>query len=466
MKILHAASELYPLVSTGGLSSVVQALPTALNRRESVHSAVIIPCYGQVMKEYPEIQWCTPGRTFLDEEFGIGYLELDGLTVYLVGKDELFFRNGIYGPASDVSWDDNASRFSFFSRAVSSLGDIEGFTPDIIHCHDWQTALIPVYARNTDVRTVFTIHNIQFQGQFGQDVFHVTGLPESLYSVDALEFWGDWNCMKGGINFADRVTTVSPGYAREIMTGEFGFALEGILREASGKVTGILNGIDTDLWNPLTDPSIPAQFQKGRMQGKKVCRRELMRKMGLKGQDDSLLLGMVSRLTSQKGIDLILDSLDWMLNRRTVLAVLGTGERWAEEALLEAVAEHPGKIGVAVTYDDMLARLIFAGSDGFLMPSVFEPCGLGQMMAMRYGSVPIVRSVGGLADSVSERTGFLFSGGEKEFKVAHGEMMKTWENRKLWAWYRRRCMEQDFSWESRVDQYLKVYREALDVKKK
>lgn len=461
MKILHAASEIYPLASTGGLSSVVRALPAALNRRDSIHSAVVIPCYGQVLKEYPDIQWSRPGRTFLDEEFGVGYLELDGLRVYLVARDEFFLRDGIYGPASDVSWDDNAARFSFFSRAVSSLGNLEGFTPDIIHCHDWQTALIPVYSRNSDVRTVFTIHNIQFQGQFGREVFKVTGLPDSLYNVDALEFWGDWNCMKGGITFADAVTTVSPGYAREIMTREFGFALEGILTRAAGKVTGILNGIDTDIWNPLTDPVIPAGFATGRMSGRKLCRGELMKRMGLKGSEDTLVLGMVSRLTSQKGIDLVLNTVDWMVSRGTALAILGTGDRWAEEALLEEASAHPGKVSVAVTYDDSLARLIFAGSDSFLMPSVFEPCGLGQMMAMRYGSVPLVRSVGGLADSVTERTGFMFKGGEKAFKRTFKKMLSTWENRKQWAWYRRRCMEEDLSWESRVDPYLEVYGEAM-----
>jgi starch synthase len=256
---------------------------------------------------------------------------------------------------------------------------------------------------------------------------------------------------------------VSPGYAREITTPRFGCDLDGVLREHSNKLTGILNGIDPVLWNPASDRSIASNYSPGSMDGKKNCKQTLCTELGVEFSHGSPLLGMVTRLTSQKGIDLVISEIDKLMEMNFRLVVLGTGEGWAEKALAEAAEKYPGKISLTVAYNDRLARRIFAGADAFLMPSVFEPCGLGQMMAMRYGTVPLVRSVGGLSDSVSGDTGFLFSGGGKDFMAAAQRLLKTWKNRRRWAWFRRRCMKADFSWENRIPDYLEVYRKALEV---
>lgn len=462
MKILHASSELYPLVSTGGLSSVAAALPRALTRYAGIETAVVIPFYGQVAKKGLNIQWHSPLSTFLGEEFGIGSTDLSGLQVFFVVKDEFFKREGIYGAASGHSWPDNPERFSFFSRAVSAIACSDLLHTDIVHCHDWQTALVPVYLREGSIPTVLTIHNLQFQGRYGNESYSVSGLPGTLYNIDGLEFWGDWNCLKGGIVFADQLTTVSPGYAREILTEEYGCSLDGVLREHSGKITGILNGIDTDLWNPMTDKTIPALFGPGSMGGKSVCRNSLEKAAGFVPDPNALLLGMVSRLTTQKGIDLIIDAAETIAGAGSRLVILGTGEPWAEEALRETAEAYPGSISVTIAYDDRLARLIFAGTDGFLMPSRFEPCGLGQMMAMRYGSIPLVRSVGGLADTVDAKTGFSFSGGLSQFIASLNEMKEAWNQRRRWSWYRRRCMTADFSWKDSAAEFYKVYTRALE----
>ena len=464
MKVLHAASELYPLVSTGGLSSVVSALPAALERYENIETAVVIPFYGEIAPKIERIHWHEPLHTFLDEEFGIGSAKVDGLKVFLVTKKEYFAREGIYGSDSGHSWPDNPERFSFFSRAVAALAFSELFQPDLIHCHDWQTALVPVYLRQGGIPVVLTIHNLQFQGRFQRGSWAAAALPETLYTIHGLEFWGDWNCLKGGIVFADRVTTVSPGYAKEILTPQFGCSLDGVLREHSSKLAGILNGIDTDVWNPSTDSSLPGNFGPGEMSGKKICKRALERETGLDPYPEGLLLGMVSRLTEQKGIDLVIDAAEHIVNSGHRLVVLGTGESWAEEALKQTALKYPGRISAVIAYDDRLARLIFAGSDGYLMPSRFEPCGLGQMMAMRYGSVPLASSVGGLADTVDEKRGFPFSGGPGGFISSLNTMGDAFRNSRKWSWYRRRCMKADFSWKDSVSKYADEYRKALELR--
>ncbi|MCD4708348.1 MAG: glycogen synthase GlgA [Candidatus Sabulitectum sp.] len=462
MRILHAASEVYPLISTGGLSSVIGALPNALNRLNDVQAAVIIPYYSDIRSEDFKIEALSPQKTFLGEPFGLARTEISGVTVFLVAKDEFFRRKGIYGPAPSSSWDDNAARFSFFSRAVASLASLDGFVPDIIHCHDWQTSLVPVYLREVDTATVMTIHNLQFQGRYPHSDFAVTSLPETLYNIDGLEFWGDWNSLKGGIIFADRITTVSPTYAEEIITPEFGCYLDGVLKEHSYKITGILNGIDPLLWNPATDDRIFRNYVMGNMGGKAYCKRLLCAELGIEPSGEAPVLGMVTRLTSQKGIDLIIAGMDRLMELNFSLVILGTGDLWAEQSLMEAAAKYPRRLSVTIAYDDDQARKIFAGTDAFLMPSVFEPCGLGQMMAMRYGTIPLVRSVGGLSDSVTSETGFSFSGGYDEFIQTVENLLSIWGSRRRWAWYRRRCMNADFSWDNRVSEYMKVYRQALE----
>ncbi len=462
MKVLHAASEMYPLASTGGLSSVVGALPDALNRIDNIETAVVIPFYSDIDTDLHEITWLSPEKTFLGESFGLASTQIHGLTVFLVSKDEFFGRKGMYGPSAGSSWDDNAARFSFFSRAVASISSLDGFVPDIIHCHDWQTSLIPVYLREVDTATVLTIHNLQFQGRFPSSDYPFTFLPDTLYRIDGLEFWGDWNSLKGGIIFADQITTVSPTYSEEIKTPEFGCDMDGVLREYSHKLTGILNGIDTSLWDPATDVKISRNYLIGRMEGKSICKKQLCSELGLKPSQKAPLLGMVTRLTSQKGIDLVTAEIEKLLQMDFSLVILGTGDPWAENALLDAAKKNPERISVTIAYNDSFARRIFAGSDVFLMPSVFEPCGLGQMMAMRYGTVPLVRAVGGLSDSVPDNSGFSFSGGSNEFIAELANLLENWNDKRKWAWLRRRCMATDFSWNSSIKGYLDVYEKTLE----
>ncbi len=465
MNILHAASEVYPLISTGGLSSVVAALPSALNSLDGVTACVIIPYYGELVKSKIEIKWLGHQETFLGEGFGLAKTIIDGLTVFLVAKEEYFSRDGIYGESAESSWPDNPARFSFFSRAVASLTSLGGFVPDIIHCHDWQASLIPVYLRDVDIPTVLTIHNLQFQGRYHHAEFLATFLPDTLYNINGLEFWSDWNSLKGGIVFSDQITTVSPTYAEEIRTEQFGNGLNGVLEENKSKLTGILNGIDMLLWNPEIDTKISRNYGIGKMRGKSECKKNLCSELGLKPSTKAPLIGMVTRLTDQKGIDLVIDNVSWLMKKEISLVILGTGEKWAEDSLLELSRKYPDRLSVTIGYNDKLARKIFSASDVFLMPSVFEPCGLGQMMAMRYGSVPLVRNVGGLSDSVTEKTGFLFSGETKEFQKKVEELLVSWSNKKSWAWIRRRCMNEDFSWGGRLDDYMSVYKKAMESHK-
>jgi len=459
VKVLFAASEVYPLASTGGLAAVVGELPAALNR-EGTDARVMIPFYGDI-RGGTGMSWLGAGKTFLGEDFGIAETTLpNGVAVYLVARDEDFARKGFYGPTPDSSWPDNSRRFAFFSRAVEASSAVTGFHPDVFHCHDWQTGLLPVYLRDSGRASVFTIHNMAFQGRFGPESWPSAGLPDSLFDPGALEFWGDWNIMKGAIVFASAVTTVSPSYAREIRTPRFGFGLEAVLEREKAKLTGILNGIDPGCWNPDDDPALPAHFCTGRMAGKKKCRAALIREAGL-GRSDGPLLGMVSRLTPQKGVDLLLDSLPGLLGRGMNLVVLGTGEAGYERAFRAAAASHRGSVAVRIDYSDSFARRIFAGSDLFLMPSVFEPCGLSQMTAMRYGSVPLVRRTGGLADTVDSSTGFLFEN-PGEFPGALDAVTSLWNSGPVhWAAMRKRSMEADHSWKNRVPAYLEVYSQAL-----
>lgn len=459
MKVLFAASEVYPLASTGGLASVVSELPAALNR-EGTDARVMIPFYGDIQGGR-EINWLGAGRTFLGEEFGIAETTLpNGVRAYLVARDEDFARKGIYGPSPDSAWPDNFRRFAFFSRAIEASCGVTGFSPDVFHCHDWQTGLLPVYLRGSGRASVFTIHNMAFQGRFGPESWASAGLPDSLYDPGALEFWGDWNVMKGAIVFASAVTTVSPSYSREIRTSRFGFGLEALLEREKGKLTGILNGIDPACWNPGDDPALPAHFDVGRMAGKKKCRTSLIREARLSPAGGPLV-GMVSRLTPQKGVDFLLDSLPGLLGRGMSLVVLGTGEAGYERAFRAAAASHPGSVAVRIDYSDNFARRIFAGSDLFLMPSVFEPCGLSQMTAMRYGSIPLVRKTGGLGDTVDDSTGFLFEspGG---FPEAMDAVTRLWNSGPIfWSAMRKRCMEADHTWKNRIPAYLEVYRQAV-----
>ena len=470
MRIAHAASEVYPFARTGGLADVLCSLPAALEK--SGHQVSLIIPYYRSLENLTGVDWLPPGETSLGEEFGIGrILHPDtGCPVYMISKDLYFDRSGLYGSVEGGNYPDNASRFSFFCRAVAAAVEQFRFRPDVLHCHDWHTGLAPVYVQDSGPATVFTIHNLAFQGNFPSEQFVLTGLPESLLTPDGLEFWGNFSFMKAGILFSDRFTTVSPTYAREILTPENGEGMNEILVDSSDRLTGILNGIDFSLWDPSTDAMLASNFSEGSSSGKKQCRKNLCTELGLIEPASSPLAGIVSRLSFQKGIDLLFPIAEKLVESGISLAILGTGDRDQETALLDLSDRFPGRISVTIGFDDSLARRIFAGSDIYLMPSRFEPCGLAQMMAMRYGSVPVVRRTGGLADTVfpaSENgNGFLFDGKTPDSLLKSvTTAADQFREKGRWAWTRRRCMRCNNSWSDRVSEYERVYIQAMEARR-
>lgn len=468
MKILFAAPEAYPFVSTGGLSGVTGSLPTALENA-GFDVSMIIPFYRDC-SNLGDYEWV--GGHFLTsagEEFGLASTLLPGssVEVFLVSSDEHFNRPGIYGPDSGSAYADNSTRFSFFCRAVAAVFENLRQPADVIHCHDWQTGLVPAYMRNyRRPATVFTIHNAQFQGNFPPEEYPATMLPWPLFTPEGLEFFGTFSFLKSGIVYSDSVTTVSGTYAKELQTPKYGAGMDGILRDRSDPVTGVLNGIDYEVWDPGDDPAIAARFTASSTTARKLCRADLRAGLGLGNEDGGMIAGMVTRLTAQKGIDLLFPIIDSIIGRGVTLVVLGTGERKYETRLMELADIYPGRVVPLLRYDEALARRIFAGSDLFLMPSLFEPCGLAQMMAMRYGSVPLVRMTGGLADTVTDvedgGSGFVFRNSDsQELLETFLRALEYFRDRRRWSWLVRKCMSIDNSWGSRVAPYLDVYDTAV-----
>ncbi len=466
MRIVHVSAEVHPFSMTGGLASVASSLPSAL--REEGHDAVVItPLHRQT----PDmaVEWMDgPVRTPEGDEFGLGRTEIPGTgcPVLFVASNEHFNRPGLYGPTDAESWPDNPARFSFFCRAALAAAERIGGC-DAMHCHDWHTGLVPVYSRLAGgPPTVFTIHNLAFQGNFPAADFPVTLLPDSLFSVGGLEFHGGFSFLKGGIVFADSVTTVSPTYAREILRPGCGDGMEGVLSSRGPSLKGILNGIDFGLWGPEDDPSIRAWYTAQNPGRRAACRAALLEELGLGIPGDVPLAGIVSRLTWQKGIDLVLPALERMLAEgRMALAVLGAGEPWIEGPLSSAAWRFPGAVAFRRGYDDALSRRIYSACDIFLMPSRFEPCGLSQMIAMRYGALPVVRSTGGLADTVRDAAsggcGFVFD--EATPEALRGAVLRAasaMEERRSWRAMQRRAMRIDNSWSGRVPEYEAVYESA------
>jgi len=472
VRILFASPEAYPFVSTGGLADVSSALPGALSR--AGHDVkLVIPMYRDV--SIPgSWEWLKERfTTSAGETFGVGSAVMpeSGFSVLLVSKDEFFGRKGLYGPTDDSPFSDNVSRFAFFSRAVTALCETLNPSPDVLHLNDWQTGLSAAYMRNLRrPAVVFTIHNLRYQGNFPVDEYHATCLPESLLTAEGLEFYGDFSFMKAGIVYSDAVTTVSETYSLEIRTPQFGEGMDGILRHESDKLTGILNGIDRRKWNPSDDSAISVPFDFSSVSPRRKCRRDLIRRCGLKDCSGRMIAGMVTRLTSQKGIDLLLPVVERMVDAGISIVILGTGERSLSRQLRKASKYHAGFVSVNFSYDEEMARKIFAGSDLFLMPSRFEPCGLGQMIAMRYGSVPLVRSTGGLADSVVDvengGCGYIFRKSHpRDLLKAVLRARSDFGNRRRWAWLVKKCMRQDNSWSSRIPEYLRVYGEAVESRR-
>jgi len=471
IKVLMVASEAAPFAKTGGLADVVGALPPAL-RDAGCEVAVLMPRYRRIeltaaRRVYDSLPiWLGP------TVFETSLYQADAATtVYLLEAPKLYDRDGLYGDAGG-DYPDNAVRFAVLSRAALAVAR-RVFRPHILHCHDWQTALTSVYLRKLfssdptfiGMKTVFTIHNLGYQGLFPPSVLPQIGLDGSLFTTDALEFYGQINLLKGGLVFSDALTTVSKGYAAEIQTDEYGFGLDGVLRVRSADLYGILNGVDYRDWNPATDPHLPAHYSAEDLSGKSECKRDLLREFGFpEAALERPLLGVVSRLASQKGTDLILDAAPQIAADGVYMVALGAGDAFYEAKLRAVAAAHPGHIRVEIGYDETLAHKIEAGADIFLMPSRYEPSGLNQMYSLRYGTIPVVRATGGLDDTIDEGTGFKF----REYSVsallaAIREASAAFEKRPVWEAMMRRGMQKDFSWRASAVEYAALYRKLLDV---
>ena len=475
MQIVFASAECAPFVKTGGLGDVAGSLPAALVRA-GAEVIVMVPKYATIKDEYKaQMEHFADFYVSLgwrNEYCGLEKLEHDGVTYMFVDNERYFARDYPYG------FFDDGERFAFFSKAITeSLQHLpEGFECDILHCNDWQTALAPVFLREfyqglplyDRVKTVFSIHNVAFQGQFSdtvmEDILGVAHIPAAATQLrcDACSI----NYMLGALHYADAITTVSPTYAGEIQTPEFGEGLDGVLRERSYALQGILNGIDVAGFDPATDKRIAANYTVEDRSGKAVCKAKLQEELGLEVRDDRPLMVMVTRLTRQKGMDLVMYALDRILAGGVQVAVLGTGDRDYEDGLRYFQDKYPGTMAARIEFDPALSQRMYAAADMFLMPSKFEPCGLSQIIAMRYGTLPIVRETGGLKDTVipyneftGEGTGFSFSNfngdemGDAVFRAAR----LFWDNREAWNQLVTQAMSQDFSWTRSADKYLDLY---------
>ncbi len=480
MKIVQAASELFPYVKTGGLADAVGALSAALADKGHEVS-VFLPGYRSVLdnpavaKAERKLQLKIEMGDQLQSGEVRAFSPRTNLTIYLICRDEFFDRRRPYG-TGERDYDDNANRFIFFSKAVVETMRLADLQADIAHGHDWQTALVPLFLREAErrhgitlaVKTVFTIHNIAYQGLFPSATFASTNLPDEFNSMDGLEYYGQINLLKAGMLFADRLTTVSPRYAQEIQTPEFGCGLEGVVQTRAGDIVGILNGVDMAVWNPAIDSLIPARYSAGDSSGKKVCRAELLKRCGFDPKFAGPVFGMVCRLVEQKGIDLLLANKDFFLRQDCRLVVLGSGDGRLEDELRAMVSEAPRKLSLSARLDEAMSHLIEAGSDFFIMPSHFEPCGLNQMYSQIYGTIPIVTRVGGLVDTVIDigehpdtGTGLMCAPTADGLQEALGGAMQLFANPALFAAIQRRAFARDFSWPSAAAGYEKLYQDSL-----
>jgi starch synthase len=463
------SSEAAPFAKTGGLADVVGALPSAL-RDFGDEVAVVIPRYGTIdLTSARRVYDHLPvhlGRVRYDTSV---YQAPAEFPLYLVDCSPLFDRTGFYG-ASGMDYPDNHIRFAVFARAALGVARYL-FRPDIIHCHDWQAGLIPVYLRGlfaTDptfagVRTLFTIHNLGYQGLFPPSAVADAAIDPALFRPDGLEFFGQVSYIKGGIAFADALSTVSPTYALEIQTPEYGFGLDGALRARSWALTGILNGVDYREWSPDVDPHLPARYSVDDLSGKRVCKAQLIQEYGLPEEAmDRPLIGIVSRFTRQKGTDILAEVAGEIVGEDMYMVALGSGEPEYEEFFRQMQADYPGRIAVRIGYDNGLSHRIEAGSDLFLMPSRYEPCGLNQMYSLRYGTVPVVRATGGLNDTIDAGTGFKFAEySGRALLAAIRDAGAAFADPDGWKQMMRRGMLQDFSWKTSAGEYSGLYRRLL-----
>ncbi len=470
MRVLSVVSEIYPIIKTGGLADVAGALPVAL-KTEGVDIRSLVPGYPAVMAalERAECLHETPA-------FGGASRLLAGsagtLDLFVLDAPHLFARPGNpYLSPEGVDWPDNGLRFAALARMAwhIAIGGVPSFEPDIIHAHDWQAALAPAYLHYGGQRrpkTVLTVHNLAYQGIFPRQIIEEIGLPAESFTIDGVEYYGDVGFLKAGLQFADAITTVSPTYAREIQSDEEGMGLGGLLRARSGVLRGILNGIDTDVWNPATDPSISQRFSLHTIDDRSANKMALQRRFGFEPDDSALLLGVISRLSPQKGLDLLLDCIPTLLKEGMQLVLLGSGEADLQDRFEAAAKANPKQIGATIGFDEALAHQIQAGADALVVPSRFEPCGLTQLCALRYGAVPIVSAVGGLQDTVrdvdetdrGQATGFTFKPvTSAELSAALRRARSVFQDKAAWRWLQTNGMSTDVSWRGRARQYAEVY---------
>ena len=481
MNILFASSEAHPLIKTGGLADVAGSLPRAIrNLRHDIR--VVIPAYQSVLKQTEKFTLVThlelegvkqPVRILA------GRLPGSAVTLYLVDSPEHFDRPGNpYTMKQGSEWPDNAERFTTFCRAIEALAlDSAGldWQPDIVHCNDWQTALVPPLLERHDSRpaTVFTIHNLAYQGLFDWRVFKTLELPADFWGTEAMEFHNQFSFIKGGLVFADWITTVSPTYAQEIQTSEYGFGLEGLISHRGDKLTGIVNGVDYSVWNPARDPHIPVQYNARSLPHKLENKQTLQKHFALPVDDTTPVFAVISRLVEQKGIDLVLDIVPELVKQQAQLVVLGSGDATLEAAISDAVTAYPKHVAAHIGYDEALSHHIEAGADIFLMPSRFEPCGLNQIYSQRYGTVPIVRHTGGLADTVTDTTdetleantatGFSFNKATyTALNAAVTRALGYYRQPAIWQQLVCTGMKQDFSWKRSAQLYLELFQTVLE----
>jgi starch synthase len=484
LKVLFASPEVVPFAKTGGLADVAGSLPGAL-KELGCDVRVIMPFYRMVEAVAKE-------RKLLVEniEIPVGKKIYAGdiweaslggaVPVYLIKCDEFYDRSSLYGTAKG-DYRDNAERFIFFSRCALECCIRIDFSPDIIHCHDWQVGLIPAYLKTLysseshfqRTGTVFTIHNIAYQGVFPRDAFSLTGLPDSLFSIEGLEYYGQTCILKSALMFSDIINTVSKKYSEEIQTTEYGYGMEGILLNRKNDLYGILNGVDYAEWSPETDTYTAAHYSAADVKGKQECKRDLLKEYGLPEKLISRpILGVISRLADQKGFNLLADIMDVLMAMDIGFVLLGNGEQKYHDLFERIARQYPEKAGIKIAYNNSLAHKIEAGSDMFLMPSRYEPCGLNQIYSLKYATVPIVRATGGLDDTIIDYheadgsgNGFKFTDyTAREFLHTIQRALKVFENNSAWQKLMKNCMSYDFSWKQSAAQYVELYKKAMGKK--
>ena len=479
MKIVYAASEMLPFASTGGLADVGAALPRAL-LKHGVQIWRVMPMYRQIAEGGYALK-----DTGIRLDIPVGFrvykadvwtAEEPGPQTYFIRRDELFDRSQLYSlPERD--YDDNFKRFVFFQKAIVALIDALGQRPDIVHCSDWQTGLLPFFlrhgingmGRNLTEKIVFTIHNLAYQGIYPGSLYSLTNLPFFCFNMDYLEFFGNINCIKGGITAADIVTTISKTYTQEIRTEEFGCGLHGVLARLGDRLIGIPLGVDYSVWSPAHDSFIAHACRTEDISGKKVCKEELAKTVGLNISADTPVIGMVTRLVDQKGLDILAEAMNDLMGLDVAFVILGAGQDKYQALCRQWAEKWPGRFAVHIGYDTHLAHKIIAGSDIYLMPSRFEPCGLSQLYGLRYGTLPVVHATGGLDDTVedvapdgSRGTGFKFKTYTADGLLsAIHRALELHKRHEVWVSAMQRAMQQDFSWDRVAEEYLVLYRKLI-----